>query len=367
MYKIFPEVVMKKTAILPFTIKRTPVEKILLVNFDKDPDTLYTALELQFLNGAPYGKGYRILAYRNDQYIDVYDDDCLTFQPKESFSVASKGLGDHLVVSIKHTKFALHENALVASFEFLDKLNRMISVHIVEHSKRPTHPLSLLAPIGTSSVSPSFFPLFLLYDFDFVRKQDTDISISIDGHRKKPDSFPVPFPKDLQMRYFTRYSMDSHLFEFAPNESQPLSLIHLNDKNQAKVGPLTYSFTKYGKDNHLATITYHEKQYFFTTTFSPGLPDFSHLIENNTYTGKIRIGGNPSAGLILGHYSVKLVNQHINLVMRFHDGWLPSNDSRFSKLMLRKNSVFCTWPKSYEYHQVVDLSKHTSKSKWHRI
>lgn len=357
---------MKKTAIIPFTIKRSPIEKLLLVNFEKDPDKLYTGLELQFINGDPNGKGYRVIAYRIDGYVDVYDSESLTNLPDESFAVAGKGMAEHKRVTMKNTRFTYHEHKLTASFEFLDKLDRKIMVHIAEHTNNKSNPIDLLAPIGVSSISPDHFPVYFLYDFDFVRRKNTMIHISIDEQIRKPDLFPVPIPKDFLSRYFTRFSMDSQLFEFAPNGRWDLTLITLNDKNQAKLGPLTYSFTRIGTDNHLATISYHEKNNHLTTVFSPALPDLTHLIENNTYTGSLRISNTPAIGKISGHYSVKLTGSRVTLTITFDDGWIVNPTSLLTKFMLNRKSTFCTWPKSYEYRQVIDLEELIAMGKWTR-
>ena len=61
----------------------------------------YKGFELQYSDGKPYGKGYRIVAYRKDSYVDVYDDISLQFQENEKFNVAEKGLNRHIQVAIK--------------------------------------------------------------------------------------------------------------------------------------------------------------------------------------------------------------------------------------------------------------------------
>lgn len=58
---------------IPFELKYIPIKKLALINFEKNPDSVYNALELQYLDGEEYGTGYRVVAYRCDGFVDVYD------------------------------------------------------------------------------------------------------------------------------------------------------------------------------------------------------------------------------------------------------------------------------------------------------
>lgn len=76
--------------ILPFGIKYTSMKKLALINFEKEPDAIYKGLELQYLDCDDVGNGYRVLAYRNDGYVDMYDDMTLKLDPNEQCDVAEK-------------------------------------------------------------------------------------------------------------------------------------------------------------------------------------------------------------------------------------------------------------------------------------
>lgn len=77
-------------SIIPFKVKYNPVKKLAIIPFEKNPDVIYKSLELQYIEGEPYGRGYRIIAYRNDSYVDVYDDNSLIFQEMKPLQLLKK-------------------------------------------------------------------------------------------------------------------------------------------------------------------------------------------------------------------------------------------------------------------------------------
>ena len=117
---------------LPFEIKYSPIQKIALISFEKCPDAIYRELQLQYVNGEPYGTGYRVIAYRNDDYVDIYDDKALNFIRDEKFNVTGKGLNKHVQTEINNTLFSREDNKQTLAFEFTDVENRQIKVYIEE-------------------------------------------------------------------------------------------------------------------------------------------------------------------------------------------------------------------------------------------
>ena len=150
---------------LPIIVKYSPIRKLALIPFEKSPDTIYRGFELQFIDGEPYGTGYRVLAYRNDNYVDVYDDVELNFLEDEKFNVVENGLHKHIQTEIRNVQMGKTGNNQLISFEFLDIQDRKIFVHIEENSKKVSKAMNLLAPIGVGSKTPEYLPVFLMYDF----------------------------------------------------------------------------------------------------------------------------------------------------------------------------------------------------------
>ena len=191
----------------PFTLNISPMERLFLINFGKDPDEIYTGFEPQWFDDAAYGTGIRIIAWRKDGYIDVYQQPGLTREDK--IDVAAKGLADTIVSPMANARFGVTKSGVDVAFSFEDKAGRKVEVEIVEKNQKPTNPFSLLAPVGSSSVNPSSFPVYLMFKFDFVRRANTDVTININGRAHKADVFP--FPLNGSRVYFMRYSADTFL------------------------------------------------------------------------------------------------------------------------------------------------------------
>ena len=213
--------------IIPFIVNYSPIKKLAIIPFEKKPDKIYKGFELQYIDGKPYGKGYRIVAYRKDSYVDVYDDISLQFQENEKFNVAEKGLNRHVQVAIKKAYLEKQNNCEYISFSFKDLENRKIDFYIKEFSCKKSIPMNLLAPIGYGSKNPNFLPLFFMYNFDFIRKKYTQIECKIEDKKIKIDKFFMPM--NMQFRYYARYSNQCELLEFANTDS--LSFVEVDLDN----------------------------------------------------------------------------------------------------------------------------------------
>lgn len=177
----------QENAFLPMTVERKNITQLTLINFEEDPEKVYRALELQHLENKD-SAGWRVLAYRKDGYLDVYDDKTLPADPEEDFQVAGKGAKEHVNTPMANLRFEKDERENVhISFSFEDVEGRSIHVAIEEGINKSSTPFNLLAPIGLGSEKPDYFPLFWLYDFNFIRTKDLRFEISIDGREIEPD------------------------------------------------------------------------------------------------------------------------------------------------------------------------------------
>lgn len=117
-------------SIIPFIVKYNPIKKLAIIQFEKKTDKIYKSFELQYIDGESYGKGYRIVAYRKDNHVDVYDDSYLHFLEDEKFNVAERGLNKHIQVPIKKAYLEKQNNCEYISFSFKDLENRKIDFFI---------------------------------------------------------------------------------------------------------------------------------------------------------------------------------------------------------------------------------------------
>lgn len=355
----------KQTVVIPFGFTLVPMKKLALINFKKNADCHYVGLEPQYLHDKVIGHGYRVIAYRTDGYVDVYDDWCINDTKDDSFDVTGKGLCERIKVEMSNTRFEKIEDRVFISFQFMDKYGRNIDVSISEKSQKKTRGLSLLAPVGSSTENPSYLPLFFLYNFDFVRKYNTSIQVTIDGKTIKPANFPFPMPKDFQWRSYTRYSVDCQLIEFANETRGVLEEIILPEARKVvQVGALEYDFSESAA---LKKVELKEGIHPFTIVFYRGLPNLLTFSQDSVWTDTFEIRADESMGSISGDYSVRREANHITVELIPSGGWKANPDSSFTKLLFKEKSIFCRWPKTYKYTQVVDVTTLESTSTWERI
>lgn len=337
---------------LPFLIKPTPIQKLALIPFEKSRDRLYRGLELQYIDGIPYGSGYRVIAYRNDNYVDVYDDEALLFVKDETFQVAENGLHKHVQTKIEHVIFSKENNKQTISFCFTDMENRKIQIYIQEKSNKKTCPMNLLAPIGVGSKKPNYLPVFFMYDFDFVRRNKTEISCNIAGRKIAIDKFP--FPMNGQLRWYARYSNECELFEFLNADSHKLKEISLTPENTYWDENVEYVFEK---KNVLKSILVHFGKHHVQICFHPSL-DFMKDCHGN-----FSIHPRPQMGYLQGEYQVQ-AGTRTAIAICPKDGWIPKPNSFITKMILGKKSVFQNWSKQYKYESVIDWNAKEIKSCW---
>ena len=338
---------------LPIIVKYSPIRKLALIPFEKSPDTIYRGFELQFIDGEPYGTGYRVLAYRNDNYVDVYDDVELNFLEDEKFNVVENGLHKHIQTEIRNVQMGKTGNNQLISFEFLDIQDRKIFVHIEENSKKVSKAMNLLAPIGVGSKTPEYLPVFLMYDFDFIRKNKSIISCNIDGENKKIDNFPMPMNGHAGL--YARYSNECELLEFANTSMMELQEVELNEDNTYRDGNVEYIFES---ENLLKNVVVYYEEQKVQICFDGGL----NL--NKTCTGKFTIKPREKMGYIQGEYSVECDLNTVTLRMTPTCGWTSKPNSFITRLILGKNSVFCSWSKKYVYESIIDLSAGKIEACW---
>lgn len=338
---------------LPIIVKYSPIRKLALIPFEKSPDVFYRGFELQFIDGEPYGVGYRVLAYRNDKYVDVYDDMSLNFLENESFNVVENGLNKHIQTRIGNVQLGKQGYNQIISFEFVDIQERKISVHIEEMSKRTSRSMNLLAPIGVGSKVPEYMPVFFMYDFDFIRRRRSVVSCKIDGRKIRIDTFPMPM--NGQTRLFARYSNECELLEFANTSVYELQKVELKENNTYCDGNVEYFFDD---REALKKVMVHFGEENVQISFDDSLS------LDKTCVGQFTINPREQMGYIQGEYSVQRENNTIIFKITPIDGWISKPNSFITRLILGKNSVFCSWSRKYSYEAIIDLATEKVEAYW---
>lgn len=337
---------------LPIKVKSSPIRKIAIIPFEKNPDSIYHAFELQYFNGKPHGTGYRVLAARNDGFVDVYDDKSLNFFENEQFHVVENGLHKHIQTDIRNVNFYKGDNKQSISFEFLDLENRLISIRIEENTLRKSNSMNLLAPIGVGAKHPNYLPAFFLYEFDFIRRKKTTLLCYIGGKKIKLDTFP--FPMGGQSRLFARYSNECEIIEFANTDDEKLQEIELDQNSRYYDDNIEYIFAR---EDVLQEIVIHFENSHVRIDFDKGLDIFREC------SGIFRICPREAMGYIQGKYRVSYGTQ-TEIIMTPTTGWVPKPTTFITRKLFAPKSVFGSWSKKYEYCSIVDWDKKKIESEW---
>ncbi len=344
----------------PFSLSIVPMQKLLLINFEKDPDEIYHGLEPQWFDDSASGRGLRVIAWRKDGYIDVYQQPEL---PKDDdFNVAAKGLADLIIHPMPGAFFYVSEKGVDVSFAFTDKTGRDIEVKIVEKNPRPTRPFTLLAPVGSSSENPTFLPVYLMYSFDFVRRSLTEVKISINGRFHKPDTFP--FPLNGSRIYFMRYSNDTFLVNWCPAYTGPLKPFSCDN-------PEGITINNGESGNTIKSVGAERGQHSISVNFIPPFPEITDLQDKTALEGQFIIKANKEAsGKISGTYHVSREGDEIQIRMHPSGGWKPKPDTLFLKFLFKVVRLFRDWPKTYLWRANIKLGPGDTpfmESRWSRV
>jgi hypothetical protein len=349
----------------PFSLKISPMERLFLINFEKDPDEVYIGFEPQWFNDASYGTGLRIIAWRKDGYIDVYQQPGLTKENR--IDVAAKGLADTIVCPMTNARFNVTKRGVDVAFAFEDKNGRKVEVEIVEKSNKATNPFSLLAPVGSSSANPSSLPVYFMFDFYFVRQKNTEVKISIDNKNHKADTFP--FPLNGYRVYFMRYSADTFLVDWCPEHSQALEPLRV--EGEKIYGPKD---TLYELSDHnspaFVRISSSRKGHSFVADFHPPFPEITNIADNTSLNGEFILGSDESTGVVRGTYEVKRSGEEVEVSLNPSGGWVPCPNTLFLKFLFKVAKIFRHWPKTYLWTAKIKLSEDsqpTMESRWTRI
>ncbi len=328
----------------PFGIRIDPMQRLLLINFEKDPDEVYLGLEPQWFDDAVNGTGCRIVAWRRDGYVDVYQQPGLT-NTGNRFDVAGKGLADLLVRPMDGLRYQISPDGVEIRFDLEDKLGRRIEVEIRESGRKPARPFSLLAPVGSGSKAPTSLYLFFLYRFYFVRKAGTVVRVRIDGKDRRLDRLPLPL--DGSWCYFTRYSDDPFLVSLTAMNGN-LAEVDPSAGNNPQDG-IRYQIQESGGHRGIAALEAGNEQHTVRMSFEPPFPELAALENAEIADGVFCIASEASAGQIRGVYHVERQDDRVGLSMIPDGGWIPNEKNRIVRLIYRAAAVFRTWPKTYRY------------------
>jgi hypothetical protein len=350
----------------PVHLHIDPMEGLLLVNFENDPDEIYIGFEPQLFDDPIHGRGSIVIAWRVDGRVDVYHQPGLTLDP-ETYDIAGGGLNEMLERPLSDGYYQVNEAGVEAYFAFEDAAGRPVEVTIQEKNRRQRQPFGLLAPMGSAATAPSALPLVYLHDFYFVRQADTTLSIKVNGQDRQPDTLPLPI--DGTRMTFIRYSPDPLIATLNPAHDGPLMPLTRISPTEAQLGDLRFELV----DNHgwseIAAMRRPYKERSVNVIFTPPLPHLLSLAEGTKTNGRFTISADPTVGTLAGTYQIRRQGDDVHMEMVPSLGWQPNETKPVVRLLYWIASDFTNWPKTYRWTAVIDLSQSqpvTMHSGWQR-
>jgi hypothetical protein len=352
----------------PFTFDVDPMQRLILINIEKDPDSVYVGFEPQVFDDTINGTGHQVIGWRKDGRVDVYHQAGLHPDPWK-FSIAGKGLSSMLKSEFEVAIYKVTENGVRVHYRFRDLYGREIILNILERNPSKRKPFGLLAPMGAAAETPEALPLVILHDFYFVRQKKTDWEVSVDGRKHKPDKLPILM--DGKRMYFTRYSPDPLIVTFNQAHSGAIPVLHIASGISAfVVGETSISVVWEGEKPMISGVTRKHHDRSVQITFDPPFPSLLSMAEGATEIGLFTISGDESIGTVEGYYGVMKIDGGVEMNMVPYGGWKPRPDRLSLRFLYAVASVFRKWPSTYEWTGIItwdeDQRAHM-QSAWKRI
>jgi hypothetical protein len=356
----------KVALINPFTLHIDPMERLLLINFNQDPDSVYVGFEPQVFNDPINGTGHLVIGWRVDGSVDVFHEPGIRPHP-EKYDIAGNGLAHIVETPMETAYFMVNNQGVQVDYRFKDLLGREILLHIRERNRARRKPFGLLAPMGATAQSPSAMPLVMLHDFYFVRLKNTDLVISIDGRRHTPDRMPMPL--DGRKMYFTRYSPSPLILTLNPamEGAAPVFEVPVDATNFSSD---EYRFDLEWKEGKPAirSITANHPEYPVMLRFIDPFPHIASMKTDTVITGAFEITGHHSLGKITGVYEVKSIDGEVHIALTPSGGWKPRPTKLSLRILFKAAKVFTEWPKCYTWNATI-TNNHDNpviKASWSR-
>ncbi len=332
----------------PFHIQVDPMEALMLINFEDDPDEHYLGFEPQLFNDNMRGQGLLVIAWRKDMRVEVYHQPGV--RPDTSmYSIAGKGLAYMAERPLEGAYLRFDGQGAHCAFQFEDRHGRPIDVSVSEGSTSKRAPFGLLAPMGDAAEAPFAMPLIWLHDFYFVRRSACSYRISIGGKLHTSDNMPVPM--DLQRMYFMRYSPRPLISLLNPAVHEVVPHMPWSGKFQQVDGKGQQLHWRAGEGKpELARLERRHKEHLLAMNFEPPFPQVLSMVHGSSLYGKWNLHGDPSTGYIAGHYEVhRSAEGIINIVLEPSAGWVPIADKLSLKMMYGSVEMFKGWPTRYRW------------------
>jgi len=342
----------------PFHLQVDPMARLLLVNFEGDPDRIYRGFEPQAFDDDVHGEGLLVIGWRVDGRVDVFHAPGLRLS-EATFGIAGDGLHAMVERPFDDAHFRVGPRGAELEVDFEDLEGRPVHLRVLETDPRPRRPFGLLAPMGDAATNPPALPLVFLHAFDFVREAGSEIRIEIDGRRHAPDRLPLPL--DGARVTFLRYSPDPFIVTWNPAQEGPLAALEAalpapGAPFRVEGDGVTYELVLNGDHPEIRAMMREEGDHGVRVEFAPAFPHLLALGDGVRVEGTFRISAHPSVGVVTGRWQVVRQGRRFDLEAVPDGGWTPRESKPVVRLLYRVVPTFRDWPRSYRWQGTVEVA-----------
>jgi len=350
----------------PFEISIVPMERLLLVNIENDPDSIYVGFEPQVFDDEVTGAGMLVIAWRHDGKVDVYHQSSLSPDP-DGYDIAGQGLKSMVARDMNGAFLEINEQGARAAVSFEDIEGRFIELKLEEESTRARKPFGLLAPMGLAAENPSAMPLILLHDFYFVRRNNTELSLKINGRDHIPDNLPLPV--DFSRMSFARYCPDPLIATLNPAFDGILETIPLTEEITFQHGQHSIEVSMNLDVPEIRKISRNHGHHSISLAFDPAFPNLK-AFTGESAEGMFEISGDVTTGFIRGEYRAARSGDTLTIEMIPSGGWIPNESKLSLRFLYTVEPMFRQWPTTYRWMAELENDPERGflmRSNWERI
>ena len=341
--------------ISPFHLQTEPMERLLLMNFDQDPDSVYVGFEPQYFDDNVYGTGLLVLGWRADGRIDVFHDPGLQLNP-HNYGIAGAGLHAMVERSFDGAFFELGHDGVQTDITFDDLDGRPVHLMIRETDTRPRTPFGLLAPMGSVASDPPALPLVYVDGFYFVRRAGTEYRIEIDGRSHQTDFLPLVL--DRTPMYFLRYSASPFIVTWNPDSDAGIRILEPvaeGGEIVAYADGVRYELKRNGGFHEIRQMSRRLDEKEVTVEFAPAFPQLLSVADGADVRGEFRITAGGSLGTVRGTWNVSRNGRELYMELLPDGGWIPGSAPPMARGLFRAVSMFREWPSTYVWRGTIQL------------
>jgi hypothetical protein len=347
--------------VTPFHLESQPMQSLLLVNFEGDPDRIYRGLEPQSFDDQTHGRGILVIGWRLDGRVDVFHDSALRLDP-ETYRITGKGLHRMVPRDFAAARLEFGASGAQADFDFPDLEGRRVRLVVRETDTRERRPFSLLAPMGAEAADPPALPLVYVKDFYFVRRAGSEVRIEFDGRQHEGDAIPLIL--DGTPMRFVRYSTRPFIVFWNPSLNPQAQVLiagtgtgsgTLTGQSAPQSRGVRYELTSNGAFREIRRMRREEGGQEVTVEFEPAIPHLLAMREGADVSGAFRITTEPAAGTVTGTWRISRQDARIHLEALPGGGWVPGEAPPMARVLFRVVSIFRTWPATYAWKATLEL------------